>query len=387
MSLAQNAIPQLVIQEIDIPEGDSNYVKQVINQDIIIHVLKIPDLENTAGIQSFIQTDSDIGTNNQVSQNIHQTTVDFPLFPSNYPQSNSQAIENNNFSLDFNEFINNDGVLDAVQFTNQQAYVEGNDNSLDFYSEQRIYDISGYDQFGVNPDYVFDENITFDDFLENFASDNLLDSAQLGVQDVRVFGDDNNIVQELDQSLATFIILDEDFTQELPENSSDLPPVQFIFQESFLDTNNNIIEQTINQNIQFDFSFSDEISDDLTGLTGAELTNPNFKIDDFILPILDNTVEGSDLFENHEVLANQKNQQTSDVFGNDNTDIKNNNQIIILSENETRELVFESPNNTFEAGLTNYFDGQEDFVFTGSGNNQVPTTIAPSTTLGYGNDS
>ena len=379
MSLAENAIPQLVIQETDIPEGDNNYVEQVINQDIIIHVIEIPDLDNTAGIQSFIQTDSDIGKNNQVAQNIHQTTLDFPLFSPNFAQSNSQTIDNNSFSLDFNEYINNDGVLDAVQFTRQQAFVEGNDNILDFYSEQRIFDISGYDEFGLNSDYVFDETRTFDDFLENFANDNLLDSAQLGIQDVRVFGDDNNVVQELDQSLATFIFIDEDYVEDLSENSSDLSPVQFAFQESFLDTNNNTIEQTINQNIKFDFSFSDEISDELTGLTGTELANPNFNIDAFILPILDRTVEGSSLFENHEVLANQKNQQTADVFGHDNMDIKNNNQIIIFDENETRELVFESPNNTFEAGLTNYFDDQEDFVFTGSGNNQVPTTIAPST--------
>ncbi len=366
-SLAQNAIPQLVIQEVEIPEGDRNYVKQVINQDIIIYVLKFPDLENTVGIQSFIQTDSDIGTNNQVSQNIYQTTTDFPVFFPNYAQSNSLATDNNNFSLDFKKFINNDGVLEAVQFTNQQAYVEGNNNSLDFYSEQRIYDISGYDQFGVNPDYVFDETITFENFLENFARDNLLDSAQLSVQDVRVWGSDNNIVQKLDQSLATFIFLDEDLTRESPEKSSDLPPVQFIFQESFLDSNNNIIEQTIHQNIQFDLSFSEEVSNEVTELTGAELTHPKFKIDDFILPILDNTVEGSSLFENHEVLANQKNQQTTSVLGNNNTDIKNNNQILILSENETRELIFENPHKTFDTGLTNYFDSLADRVFTGSG--------------------
>lgn len=375
MSLSPNAIPQLVIQEIDIPEGDSNYIKQVINQDIIIHVLEIPDLENQTGIQSFIQTDSDIGTNNQVSQNIHQTTVDFPLFSTNSSPSNYQFIDNNNFSLEFDEFINNDDVLDTVQFINQQAFVEGNNNSLDFYSEQRIYDLSGYDEFGFNSDYVFDEDIAFDDFLENFASDNLLDSAQLSVQDIRVFGDDNNIIQELDQSIDTFIILDEDYSQGLTEQSDNLSPVQFAFQESFLDNNHNLIEQNINQNIQFDFSFSDE----LTGSNGAELANPNFNIDDFILPILDNTIEGSPLFENHEVLANQSNQQTSDVFGNNNTDITNNNQIIIISEDETRELVFENPNNTFEAGLTNYFDGQDDFVFPGNDNNQVLTWLSDIT--------
>ena len=159
MSLSENAIPQLVVQETDIPEGDNNYVEQVINQDIIIHVIEIPDLDSTAGIQNFIQTDRDIGNNNQVAQNINQTTVDFPLFSPNYAQSNSQAIDNNSLSLDFNEYINNDGALDAVQFTIQQAYVEGNDNILDFYSEQRIFDISGYDQDGLNPDYVFDETL------------------------------------------------------------------------------------------------------------------------------------------------------------------------------------------------------------------------------------
>lgn len=366
MSLSENAIPQLVIQETDISEGDNNYVEQVINQDIIIHVIEIPDLDNTAGIQNFIQTDSDIGNNNQVAQNINQTTVDFPLFSPNYAQSNSQAIDNNNISLDFNEYINNDGVLDAVQFTRQQAFVEGNDNILDFYSEQRIFDISGYDQDGLDPDYVFDETKTFDDFLENFANENLLNSVHLGVQDIIVSGDNNDLIQELDQSLTTFLFIEEDYLEDLPENSSDLSPVQFAFQESFLDTNSNTIEQTINQNIQFDFSFSDEISDELTGLTGTELANPNFNIDDFILPILDQTVEESPLFENHEVLANQRNQQIADVFGNENTDIKNNNQIIILDEGETREFELENPYSTFETSLADYFDSQEDFVFADS---------------------
>ena len=371
MSLSENAIPQLVIQEVDIPEGDNNYIEQVINQDIIVHVLEIPDLENITGIQSFIQTDSDIGTDNQVSQNIHQTTVDFPLFPSNYSPSNSKSIDSKNLSWDFDEFINNDDVLDTVQFINQQALVEGNSNSLDFYSEQRIYDLSGYGEFGVDPDYVFDESIAFDDFLENFASSSLLDSTQLGVQDVRVFGDDNEIIQELDQSIDTFIILDEDYSQELTEESDHLSPVQFAFQESFLDNDNNVIEQNINQNIQFNFGFSDIISDKLTGTEGAELANPKFSIDDFILPILDNNNEDSELFENHEALANQKNQQTANVFGNNNTDAKNNNQILIASEGETSELVLKNPVNIFEAGLTDYFDGQEDFIFNDSDNNSI----------------
>jgi len=362
MSFSENAIPQLVIQEVDIPEGDSNYIEQVINQDITVHVLEIPDLENVTGIQSFIQTDSDIGTNNHVSQNISQT-IDFPLLPSSYSSSEFESIDSEDFSGDFDEFINNDDILDTVQFIDQQALVEGNSNSLDFYSEQRIYDLSGYDEFGFDPDYVFDETTDFDNFLSDFASSNLLDSAQLGIQDVRVFGDDNEIVQELDQSIDTFIILDEDYSQELLEESDYLSTVQFAFQESFLDEDNNLIEQNINQNIQLNFGFSDIISDDLTGTEGAELANPQFGVDDFILPILDNNNEGSEFFENHEVLADQQNQQTANVFGNHNTDEKYNNQILIFTEDETRELVFENPVSTFEAGLTNYFDGQDDFVF------------------------
>ena len=367
MSLSENAIPQLVIQEVDIPEGDNNYIEQVINQDIIVHVLEIPDLENITGVQSFVQTNSDIGTNNQVSQDIHQA-IDFPLFSSNYSPSNSKSIDSNNLSWDFNDFINNDGVLDTVQFINQQALVEGNGNSLDFYSEQKIYDLSGYDEFGFDLNYVFDESIAFDDFLENFASSSLLDSTQLGVQDVRVFGDDNEIIQELDQSINTFIFLDEDYSQELTEESKYSSPVQFAFQENFLDNDNNIIEQSINQNIQLDFGFSDIIGDKLIGTEGAELANPNFSIDDFILPILDNNNESSEFFENHEVLADQKNQQIANVFGNDNTDAKDNNQILIAKEGETRELVLENPDRIFETGIADYFDG-EDFIFNNSDEN------------------
>ena len=367
MSLSENAIPQLVIQEVDIPEGDNNYIEQVINQDIIVHVLEVPDLEKLTGIQSFIQTDSDIGTNNHVLQNIHQTTVDFPLFPSNYSPSSSKSVDSDDLNLDFDEFINNDDVLDTVQFINQQALVEGNSNTLDFYSEQRIYDLSVYDEFGFDPDYVFDESTTFDDFLENFATSSLLDSTQLGVQNVRVFGDDNEIIQELDQSIDTFIILDEDYSQELTEESEHLSPVQLAFQESFLDNDDNVIDQYINQNIQFSLEYrdilSDKLSDKLTGTEGAELANPKFDIDDFISPILDNNNEGFELFENHEVLADQKNQQTANVFGNENEDVKDNNQILIAKDGETKELALENLDNIFEAGITDYFDGQDDFVF------------------------
>ena len=376
MLLSENAITQLVIQEVDIPEGDDNYIEQIINQDITIHVLGIPNLEIydlgipnleiPTDIQSFIQTDSDIGTHNQVFQNIHQT-IDFPLLPPNDSPSPSESIESDdladNLILDFDEFINNDDVLDTVQFINQQALVEGNDNSLDFYSQQRIYDLPEYDEFGFDSDYVYDESVAFDNFIEDFAASSLLDSAQVGVQDIRVFGDDNEIIQELDQSIDTFIILDEDYSQELFEELDYLSPVQFAFQESFLDDDNNIIEQDINQNIQFSFEYSDIINDRLTGTEGAELANPNFSIEDFILPILDNNNEGSEFFENHEVLANQQNRQTANVFGNDNTDVKDNNQILIFSEGEVIELGLENPDDTFEAGLADSFDGQEDFIF------------------------
>ena len=374
MLLSENAIPQLVIQEVDIPEGDDNYIEQIINQDITIHVLGIPDLEISdleylTDIQSFIQTDSDIGTHNQVVQNIHQT-IDFPLLPSNDSSYSYKSIDSENLNLDFDEFINNDDILDTVQFINQQALVEGNGNSLDFYSQQKIYDLSGYDEFGFDPDYVYDESVGFDNFIEDFAVSSLLDSAQVGVQDIRVFGDDNEIIQELDQSIDTFIILDEDYSQELLEESDYLSPIQFAFQESFLDNDNNVIEQNINQNIQFSFDYSDIISDRLTGTEAAELANPNFSIDDFILPILDNNNEDSELFENHEVLANQKNQQTANVFGNDNTDVKDNNQILIFSEGEAIELGLE-PDITFEAGITDYLDGQEDFIIDDSHSNLI----------------
>ena len=43
MPLTQNAIPQLIIQEVEIPDGDENNIEQVIEQDIIIYVLTIPD--------------------------------------------------------------------------------------------------------------------------------------------------------------------------------------------------------------------------------------------------------------------------------------------------------------------------------------------------------
>ena len=140
MSLSQNSIPQLVIQEVFVPEGNNNYVQQIINQDLIVYVLEIPEeLDEIISISQFIQTDDDIGQNNRLSQNTQQSVAQFPLFPNNYISSDSGDVDNS-VNLDFDQFIDNDGVLETIQFSNQQVYVQGNTNKVDLYSEQIVYD-------------------------------------------------------------------------------------------------------------------------------------------------------------------------------------------------------------------------------------------------------
>ncbi len=369
MSFTENAIPQLATQAVYIPEGNDNNIQQLIEQDIIIYVLAIADLENQESVSKFIQTSDDIGEDNQVSQDTQQTIANFTLF-TNSP-ADSEVI-NHPLNLDFNQFINNDDLLETIQFSHQQVDIEGNNNSVDLFAEQIIYDLSWYDEYGLNADYVFDENITFDDFLENLTVDYLLDSVQTGVQDVVLYGGGNKIIQQLDQTLATFIFLDEDFAEELEEQSSNSLLAQFAFQESLLDTNNNTIEQIVTQNIKLDFSFSNEPNSELGELTGEQLSDPQFDINGFISPILDNVIADSPLFENHEVLANQDILQTVKTVGNDNIENQDTSQIIVFSEGDSREVVLGSRNDdTFVVGLTENFDGLEDLVLTGRGDDRV----------------
>jgi Ca2+-binding RTX toxin-like protein len=370
MSLTEYSIVQGVIQEVYIPEGDNNIIKQIINQDIIIYVLGIPEIANTASIQTFIQTNNDIGNDNSVSQSVKQNLGDFPLFFTHFTQPNL-TVDPDNLTVDFNRFLNNDRVLDALQFNNQQIYIEGDNNILDLYTEQIIYDLSWYDNYWFDQSYKFNDIVTFNDFLTDFAGDRPFDSIQFGLQDIRIFGgNSNHITQELNQTLATFILLDETFVEQLQENSSDLPPVQFVVQENFLDTNHNSVEQIINQNIKFDFSFTKTGTKDLNTLTGKELTDPQFDIDEFILPILDNTDPFSPRFSNHEVLANEKNQQITEILGNKNTDTKNTSQITILDT--PNETIFGTPHNDiFKVGTTDGFDGLNNSIFLGNGNDLV----------------
>ena len=368
MSLGKNSIPQGIVQEIDIPRGNNNFVEQNITQDITIFVISAPEFPNTTGINTFIQTDSNIGNNNQVSQNIDQSMGNIPLFSTHFTDKDRDDIEKNDLVLDYSNFINNDNVLDAVQFTNQQILVQGNDNYLDNYSEQIIYDLSWYDEFGFDQDSNFTDSLTFDDFLEDLSGEYILDSVQFAVQDIRIFGRNNTITQELEQTIATFVTLDNDLVEELQKDFSNLSPVQLVVQEDFVDTNSNQIEQNIIQNIKFDFSFSNDPDRDVSEITGEEL-DANIddlkKIDDnFIFPVLNDTIQDGGAF------ASQNNRQISDILGDFNTDIKENNQLLVLSE--TNEAVFTSLNDdNLTVGLTNNFDGLKDLIFTGSGDDTV----------------
>ncbi len=365
MPLSPKAIPQLIIQEVDIRDGIENNITQTINQNITVYVLKSPSIPDIKGVQGFIQTDT--GDNNEVTQDITQTMGNFPLFSNYYSLASSDPIDTRNISLDFQEFINNDDILRTLQFENQRVFIEGDEDDVDLFSEQIIYDLSWYEKLISDPDYYLDKNIDLDSFLKDFVGDFLVDGIQVAVQDLVVDGNNNDIVQSINQTFSTFIFLDDSFTFE-PSDLSNLDPIQFLFQESFADTENNSINQTVNQNINFNFTFADpNLNSSLTQSDGVEITDPQFDIDNFIFPILDNTVPDSDLFENHQVSANTRSSQITDILGNQNTDTKSSSQIILLTPEGT--AVLDDPDDDiFDDSLSNLFSELQTLVLTGNEN-------------------
>ncbi|MGY6530025.1 MAG: DUF4114 domain-containing protein [Cyanobacterium sp.] len=331
MALSPQGIPQLIIQEVDIRDGINNIIDQVINQNIIIYVLKIPSLENIRGLQGFIKTD--VGENNQVNQNTSQIMGNIPLFPGVYSSATLLDSDVENISLDFQKFINQDDILQTVQWENQRALVTGENNTVNLSSEQIIYDLSWYENLRINNNYFDGQSFTFnDDFLKNLGGNFLYDSIQVAIQDLVIDGNENNIFQNINQTVSTFLFVEEDFIFE-EKDFKDLAPIQFSFQESFIDSKNNSINQNIDQIIKFNFSFADFSLPIFSQSQGLEITNPNFDLDNFILPIIDNIVPDSDFFQNHEVFANNRSLVLSDIFGNENIDTQSSSQILLLTAN------------------------------------------------------
>jgi hypothetical protein len=369
MSLGQNSIPQGIIQKVDISKGNNNLIRQDVTQNIVVYVVSAPDLDlpDTTVTSAFIQTDGDTGKNNKYNnrfQDIDQTRGDFPLFPTHFTVGDGEDIDTNNLVLDYGQFTNNDNVLDAIQFAGQQSVVRGTNNYLTNYSEQIIYDISWHEKLEFNLDDDYEDGRTFDDFLEDLSEDYIVDSVQFALQDISIFGNKNTVLQELDQTIATFVVLDDNFVEELQEDYSNLSPTQLATQDNFIDKKNNRIEQNITQNIKFDFSLSDDLNQNVSDIAGKKLPieDLTFDLDDFILPVLENTTEDAGVF------APQKSRQVSDILGDANTDIKENSQTLVLSEKG--KIVFPSfDDDIVKWGSNNNSNGLHNLIFAGARNN------------------
>ncbi|TVQ42820.1 MAG: DUF4114 domain-containing protein [Gloeocapsa sp. DLM2.Bin57] len=354
MSLSPQAIPQLMIQLTDIGNGTDNTIIQTINQNITIYVLESPDVPENTGLQGFIQTNSEL---NQGNQSLTQVMGDFPLFP-NYYTLDTEQLQPQNINLDFTDLLNNDGNLRTLLHDNQRVVITGDENIVDLDSEQIIYDLSWYAELPG-------ETFTFDSFLNDFVGDYLVDSLQVAVQDVLInAGNNNQISTNIKQTLATFLVVDNlNFNDDLPSQ-----PIQFIFQENFNDDYNNQINQIIEQNIHFDFTFTASNFNSVNQSTGVEIIEPNFEIDNFVNPILDNQVPDADLSQNHQITANLKNSQVTDILGNQNTDSKSTSLITVLTRDE-------SINSQDDVSLSELINQVQTLVLTGDETELTPANL------------
>lgn len=313
-------IPQMTIQEVLI-DGQFNEIKQQVNQNIILDFVYVPQNEdplfsvlNLQGFFSNSQNDS----NNLLQQQINQTIFDAGLIPS----------ELTSFGID--EFLNNDHVLDGVQFSLQTAFVEGNNNHIFQNSEQKISNIIKLDNSNTITNFEHPKA-----FFEQLLTEQNLDSLQFSLQDIIILGNNNLLLQTVDQTLNYTIITNNNY-QQFPENivnSQDvnIPFFQFNIQEIFMDKNNNIITQNINQfinNINW-WELAQEPRNTSNPLT-IPSNDPNFEfdIDSFISTIITEAT----------INTTQINRQEIETIGENNTSSQNNSQLLVTSIPEPSSL-------------------------------------------------
>lgn len=382
--LQDSSVPQFIIQENFVREGENNQIEQLIEQTLLFYPISFPQVEESEILQVFIQDYFGEEDKNEVNQQIEQISPHIPLFSNHFRLDERGDLEPTNFKLEVNEFFNNDRTLDSVQLVNQRVDIVGDNNQVLQASEQDIADFFLLDiaLFGGEENKQIQEN--FDQFLNQVAGDITLDSLQFALQDTIIQGNENQVEQVIEQSIITFLIVEEDILEEVVESTEELPPTQAIIQENFFgdgesEVNGNQVTQEIHQEIILDFTFSQAPDPNQQPNTGEEADNIEFDIDRLIGTILETPLSSP-----------QRLIQESIQTGNSNQAIQEQSQDLLFAK--PQEVVFgDRANNSLEAGMKMNFDGLEDIVFTGEGNDlieidsPIPDTLdVPTKTRVYG---
>ncbi len=315
-------IPQASFQEIYI-EGYSNQVIQELNQNLNLNFISIPEIEGELIPNFNIQGTFLDNPNNEVNQEINQNVFNLSLIPLSLT------------SFGVNDFLGDDNVLNGVQFNEQQAFVQGDNNLTNQLSSQTLTEFFLLEQSDeiTEPKY-------FHQLLTELLDSQLLDSFQFGSQDTLLFGHNNVVNQSLTQTFDIFIFLTSDSNPLLSTDAwteaNLLKPIQLTIQETFIDVSeNNFISQTINQSLNkislIESSIFSPKNHLLPGFKTTNIGSDNLvelDIDVFINEILNNTI----------IEGKQINRQLVEVIGNSNESLQENEQELIVSIPEPSNL-------------------------------------------------
>lgn len=343
-------VPQVSVQETFIVEGFGNTILQDLEQSLVFIPLIFPDLDEDPDEDEVLQaalqgTFADADDRFDVEQTLEQIAPQFAIFGEN---------EDRDFANLAAELFE-DGALAATQLGVQTVDILGDANTVFQENQQLVADLLLFEGE--------EESGDLEDFLERAAGDLLLDSLQFALQDIIVTGNENDVEQTIDQTIAAFVFLDED---EI-ENNANL--AQFSIQETFLGdgttiTDDNFVTQEITQSITVDLTFSDgpdgfvipTVSDNRIDL-------PEFDIDAFVGELL-----GDEIL----LTGPQSSFQDAFITGNDNLVVQEDVQESI--ETVPLEIVTGGPGaDTLLAGLNASFDGARDLIFTGAQQDRVVT--------------
>ena len=410
-------IPQASVQEAFVVEGIGNDIFQQLTQNLIFIPVGIPELGENEILQASLQnlfaepddltnvdrflnqigpqvitSDLEENDNDEDEENFFGDTLDGlddfidNLFDDLFWDGDDEDEEDDEVSSNDAEEPNAavtiepditaeffaDDTLAAAQLAFQEVDVLGNNNTVLQFSEQAIADV-----------FLFEGNADdggFEEFLERTAGDLLLDSLQFGLQDIIVRGNDNEIEQLLDQTIAAYIFLD---TDELAEVA---PLTQFALQETFLGDGSSVVEdnfvtQDILQSIEIDLSYSDAFDLDFSTTAGGNTSLSNFDIDTFI---------GTVLSEDVALTGTQTSFQRAVVTGDDNFQVQDEVQDLVQGT-EADLVTGSAGDDTFRAQAGNDFDGTGDLILAGSGQDTIDLNnpalgaiAAPSNALAFG---
>ena len=312
--LAGATIPQTTVQE-NFIEGDNNTVNQKLHQTIVLKLVEIPGLEDSV-IPNLTIQNAFIPSGNTLNQKIDRTIPNFFSFNKDFSTTGKADRQSSDFmSFGIENFLNSNGVLNGIQFGTQETLIDGNNNLSNQNISQNFTQLFLFnnpkDNLNTsNEDSKANGLLNFDlnQIIKAFSLNLGLDSWQFGLQDNSIFGNNNSVSQEIDQTITDFLLVDGKFSSAI--NNTVVKPIQFTIQETFIPKGkNNTVNQEIEQNIT-DLSvlnpngFSNSVLDN-NNLLGESV---NFDIDKFINIILNETV----------VNASQISRQAAVIEGDNN---------------------------------------------------------------------